>query len=51
MVTSTNVVYLPERYQDVHLEVDFAGAYRGRYIETICGIGYRFQPFRERPSR
>ena len=26
------------------------GAYSSRYIETICGIGYRFQPFRERPS-
>jgi two-component system alkaline phosphatase synthesis response regulator PhoP len=114
VVTSTNVASLPERYQDVHLEVDFAsasmsvdshamaltrkehelltllvqnageiitrnillarvwgyspsartrtldvhilrlrkklGAYSGRYIETICGIGYRFQPFREPPS-
>jgi DNA-binding response OmpR family regulator len=114
VVTSSNVVSLPERYQDAHLEVDFAsasmsvdsrpmaltrkeyelltllvqnageivprnillvrvwgyspsartrtldvhilklrkklGAYSGRYIETICGIGYRFQPFRERPS-
>jgi two-component system alkaline phosphatase synthesis response regulator PhoP len=108
------VVSLPERFQDVHLEVDFAsasmsvdsrpmaltrkeyelltllvqnageiipshillvrvwgyspqartrtldvhilrlrkklGAYSGRYIETICGTGYRFQPFREQPS-
>ena len=114
MVTSRNVVSLPERYQDAHLEVNFAsasmsvdsrpmaltrkeyelltllvenageivprkillvrvwgyspsartrtldvhilklrkklGAYSGPYIETICGIGYRFQPFRERPS-
>jgi DNA-binding response OmpR family regulator len=113
VVISTNVVSLPERYQDAHLKVDFAsasmsvdshpvvltrkehqlltvlvqnageiiprnillvrvwgyspqartrtldvhilrlrkklGAYSGRYIETICGIGYRFQPFRERP--
>jgi DNA-binding response OmpR family regulator len=114
VVTSTNVVSLPQRYQDVHMEVDFAsasmsvdsrpmaltrkefelltllvqnageiitrsillvrvwgyspsartrtldvhivrlrkklGAYSDRYIETICGIGYRFQPFREPPS-
>jgi DNA-binding response OmpR family regulator len=114
VITSTNVVSLPQRYQDVHLEVDFASAsmsvdarpialtrkeyelltllvqnageiiprtillmrvwgyspqartrtldvhilrlrkklgnYSSRYIETICGIGYRFQPFRERPS-
>jgi DNA-binding response OmpR family regulator len=114
VVIGTNVVCLPERYQDAHLEVDFAsasmsvdsrpmaltrkeyelltllvqnageiiprtlllvrvwgynpqartrtldvhivrlrkklGAYSGRYIETISGIGYRFQPFRERPS-
>ena len=114
MITSTDVVFLPHRYQDVHLEVDFAkasmsvdsrpialtrkeyellallvqnageiiprtillmrvwgyspeartrtpdvhilrlrkklGDYSSRYIETICGIGYRFQPFRDRPS-
>jgi DNA-binding response OmpR family regulator len=114
MVASTNVVSLPERYQDLHLEVDFTsatmsvdsrpmaltrkeyelltllvqnageiiprnillvrvwgyspsartrtldvhvlrlrkklGAYSGRCIETIHGIGHRFQPFRERPS-
>jgi DNA-binding winged helix-turn-helix (wHTH) protein len=113
VVTSTKVVSLPQRYRDVHLEVDFAsasmsvdsrpmaltrkeyelltllvqnageiisrnillvrvwgyspqartrtldvhivrlrkklGAYSGRYIETIKGMGYRFQPFRERP--
>jgi DNA-binding winged helix-turn-helix (wHTH) protein len=23
------------------------GAYGDRYIETIFGVGYRFQPFRE----
>src|SRR5262245_47441379 len=114
MINSTNVVFLPQHYRDVHLEVDFAsasmsvdarpialtrkehellallvheageivpraillmrvwgyspqartrtldvhivrlrkklGAYSSRYIETICGIGYRFQPIRDRPS-
>ena len=47
--------YSPEvrtRTLDVHIRRlrKKLGAYSSRYIETICGIGYRFQPFRDQPS-
>jgi DNA-binding response OmpR family regulator len=46
--------YHPEaRTRTLHVHVrrlrEKLGAYRGLYIETIFGVGYRFQPFRHTP--